>query len=72
MLHRVCVVASGADVVLLRQGRLARHAPVTTTLVTVQPLQALLQKPLRPFVDKAAADPDRDRDVGDRDPSGDE
>jgi hypothetical protein len=42
MLCRVGVDASGADVVLPRRGRLARHAPVTTPLFRFLPLPALL------------------------------
>ena len=37
-----------------------------------QPEKPLLQKPLHPFIDKAAADPHRGSDVGDRDPIGHE
>jgi hypothetical protein len=37
-----------------------------------QPLQAILHKPLHPLVNKATADPDRDGNVGDRHPIGDE
>jgi hypothetical protein len=37
-----------------------------------QPCKALLQKPLHPFVDKVAADPDRGGNMGDRNPIGNE
>jgi len=43
-----------------------RHAPMTTPWLVNQALYTLLQKPLRPFIDKAAADPDRGSNVGDR------
>src|SRR5262244_283387 len=66
MLPRVYAGMSRARVVLPCPSRLARPTPVTTTLFICQPLQALLQKPLRPFVDKATANPDRGGNVGNR------
>jgi hypothetical protein len=54
--------------VLLRQGRLGQYAPVAAARFVGQSLYALLQKPLRPLVDKAAADPDRSGNVADRHP----
>src|SRR5712691_3886086 len=72
MLHRACGGASCADVMLLRQGWLARHAPVAPARFVGQSFYALLQKPLHPFVDKAAADPDRGGDVGNPYPIGHE
>src|SRR6266851_6439349 len=54
---------SRARVVLLHQGLLAWDAPVAASRLVGQSLQALLHKPLRPLVDKAAADPHRGGDV---------
>jgi hypothetical protein len=54
--------------VLCRQGRLEGCAPVATARFVSQSLYALFEKPLRPFVDKAAADPDRGGYVADRYP----
>src|SRR4030095_2640336 len=43
-----------------------------TSMSVRQALAALRQKPLHPFIDKAAANPDRGRNGGDRLPLGDE
>jgi hypothetical protein len=64
--------ASCADIVLLRQGRLARHATVATTEFIGQPLHPCQEKPLHPLIDKATADPDGGGNVGDRYPIGHE
>ena len=53
---------------LLCQGRVGRHAPGAAARFVGQSLHTRLQKPLRPFVDKAAADPDRGSNVTDRHP----
>ena len=50
--------ASRAHVVLLRQGRVGYHTPIAAARFVGQLLDALLQKALHPFVDKAAANPD--------------
>jgi hypothetical protein len=41
-----------------------------TARLVGQSLQALLQKPLHPFIDKAPADPNRDSNLGDWHPVG--
>ena len=53
-------------------GLLGHAAPVATTRFVGQSLDALLQKPLDPFVDKAPANADGGRHVGDGYPIGDE
>src|SRR5215831_15737245 len=58
--------ASRAHTGCVRQGSRAWHAPVARARFVRQPLQALLQKPLHPFIDKAAADPHGGGDVGQR------
>jgi len=63
---------SRAPIVLLRQGRGGRHAPRATARLVGQPRQALLQKPLRPLVDKAATDPHRGGNGADRMPISEE
>ena len=57
---------------LRRQGLLGLHAPGAAAGFVGQSLDALLSKPLHPFVDEATADPDRGGDVSDRDPIGHE
>jgi len=49
---------------------LERHTPMAAAGFVCQPLQALLRKPLHPFVNKATADPDRGGNVGDWYPIG--
>jgi hypothetical protein len=68
--HRLCAGASRAHVVLLCAGRLAQPATIATARLVGQPLQAPVQKPLEPFIDKAAADPDRGSDLSKRHPIG--
>ena len=53
-------------------GLLGHAAPVATTRFVGQSLYTLLQKPLDPFVDKAPANADGGRHVGDGYPIGDE
>jgi hypothetical protein len=55
---------------LLLRGSLARSAPVPAPPFVRQARDALLQKSPRPFVDKATAEPDQGRNVGDRDAIG--
>ena len=66
-------IARRAHIVLLRAGtgRLARHTMRAAARLVSQSLQALHQKPLHPFVDKAPADPDRGSNVGNRHPISD-
>ena len=72
VLHRVCVVASCADVVLLRQGRLGRYAMSAAARFVGSSLQVFRQKPLHPCGDQATAEPDRGGNVRDRHDLGDE
>ena len=48
---------SRAHVVLLRKGRVGHNAPVAAARFVGQSLDAFLQEPLHPFVDKTATDP---------------
>jgi hypothetical protein len=66
--HRVCPAMSPLHVVLLREGTLARYEPVTTARFIYQPLHALREKPLHPFVDMATAQSDCRSNVSDRHP----
>src|SRR5215471_3027440 len=50
--------ASRAYRVRLCQGRHGRHAPAATSRSVGQSVETCLHKPLRPLVDKPAADPD--------------
>jgi hypothetical protein len=52
--------------------RLPLARPVPPARSVHQARDALRQKPLRPFVDKATADPDRRGNGGDRSPLGEE
>jgi hypothetical protein len=54
--------------VLLLWGNLGRYTPTPdpTPRFVSQSLDALLQKSLHPFVDKATGDPDHGSNVGDR------
>jgi hypothetical protein len=70
VLHIICPDESRAHVVLLRWSMLERHTPMAAAGFVCQPLQALLRKPLHPFVNKATADPDRGGNVGDWYPIG--
>ena len=72
MLYLACSGESRAHVVLLRWNMLGQHNPMASAGFVCQPLQAILHKPLHPFVDKATADPDRGRNIGDGHPIGDE
>src|SRR5712691_6092434 len=59
-------------VVFIRQVSLARLDAAIRAWFVVQSFQSLLQKPLHPFIDKAAADANRRRNVGDRHPLSEE
>jgi hypothetical protein len=48
------------------RGDHTRLGPVAAAWFVSQPRDALLQKPLRPLVDKAPADPNHVGNVGDR------
>ena len=72
MLHHVCVIASCADVVLLRQGRLGRYAMSAAARFVGSSLRVFRQKPLHPCGDQATAEPDRGGNVRDRHALGDE
>ena len=68
--HRFCAGASRAHVVLLCEARLAPPATSAAAGLVGQPLQAPVQKPLEPFIDKAAADADRGGNLSKRHPIG--
>jgi hypothetical protein len=59
-------------VVVIRQASLARFDPAIISDLIVQPLHSLCQKSLHPLVDKAAADANRPRNIGDRHPLSEE
>ena len=66
------VCASIQVVGFISPGMRSLPASVATARLVSQSRQALLQKPLRPLVDKATADADRGGNGGDRDAIGQE